>query len=189
MWEFLEHIDHQVFLLINGFHSNEADWIMGIISGKLTWIPLYVLLLWGLIKKYRTRAWIPVLALILSVVLADQLSVHAFKNVFERYRPCHNLELQSLVHLLNNHCGGRYGFVSSHAANSFAIAVLSALFFDKRKTTLALIFWAAIVAYSRVYLGVHYPADVFVGGLLGSVIAVVLFYTIQKTKVLKKQKV
>ena len=108
-----------------------------------------------------------ILAAVLAIVLSDQISVHAFKEVFLRYRPCHNLVLQSQVHL-NGGCGGTYGFISSHAANTFALAMfLSLLFNGKIKYfTLFILVWASFVSYSRIYNGVHYPADIACGAIV-----------------------
>jgi len=116
------------------------------------------------------------LGAVLVIVLADQISVHAFKNVFLRYRPCHNLALQAQVHL-NGGCGGTYGFISSHSANTFALAMfLTLLFKNKIKYFgLAIFFWAAFVSYSRIYNGVHYPADIAVGAIVGMGIGITVF--------------
>ena len=108
------------------------------------------------------------LFIILVITLADQTSVHLFKNVFQRLRPCHEPALENLVHLVNNKCGGQYGFISSHAANTFGLALLTLLWIKKRWFTALMITWALLVAYSRVYLGVHYPLDVMVGGIWGA---------------------
>lgn len=122
------------------------------------------------------KLWLVVLAAVLVIVLSDQISVHAFKYVFLRYRPCHNLHLQAQVHL-NDGCGGTYGFISSHAANTFALATfLSLLFKDKIKYFgIAIFIWAAFVSYSRIYNGVHYPADVAVGAIVGMGIGITVF--------------
>ena len=128
------------------------------------------------------RAWkkrwqlFPMLLLsILVVSLADQSSVHLFKNVFQRLRPCHEPALEGLVHLVNNKCGGQYGFISSHAANTFGVAFLALLWIRKRWFTAVMLLWALLVAYSRIYLGVHYPGDVLVGGLWGAGCGALLF--------------
>ena len=109
------------------------------------------------------------------IIIADQSSVQLFKNTFQRLRPCHNEAISNLVHIVNNKCGGLYGFVSSHATNTFAFAVFTSLFFSKKYISLLLIFWALVVSYSRIYLGVHYPLDVIGGGILGLTIGILVF--------------
>jgi undecaprenyl-diphosphatase len=169
MIEFLSNIDTQLFLLLNSINSPLWDTVMWHISGKLTWVPLYLLIVFFIAKKYRWKTiWI-LLAVALVVLASDQLSVHLFKNVFERLRPCHNPEIRDLVHVVNR-CGGKYGFVSSHAANTFGVAVFLLMLFKKSWFSLAILFWAALVSYSRIYLGVHYPADIAVGGILGAAV-------------------
>lgn len=174
MLETLEKWDRALFLLLNSWHNEFMDQMMFLISGKLEWIPLYVLLLVLLIRKYKKHVWLPLLAVGVVIVLADQSSVQLFKEIFERYRPCHNLEIKDMVHLVNNKCGGKFGFVSSHAANTFALATLVGLFLN-RKTFYLLLVWAILVSYSRIYLGVHYPSDVFFGGLLGIILALIVY--------------
>ena len=174
--EFLEQIDRQIFLYLNAFHSPFWDVLMYWISYKFTWIPLYLSILVYFVYKQKTRGVLSIVFTILSIALADQISVHFFKNVFLRYRPCHNLEIQNLVHILHQHCGGQYGFVSSHASNAFVFSVFSALIIQKRNLSIALILWATIVSYSRIYLGVHYPADLLAGAALGTSIAFVVYW-------------
>ncbi len=145
-------------------------------SNKLVWIPLYLFFFFLAYKQVGKHIWLVALAALVLIVLSDQLSNHAFKNVFLRYRPCHNLLIQAQVHL-NSSCGGTYGFVSSHAANTFALAMFLFLFFkNKIKYVGILVFvWASFVSYSRIYNGLHYPADVAVGGILGMGIGVLVF--------------
>ena len=143
---------------------------MWAISGKLIWVPLYIAILFYLAKKYKRGFWLIAVFIALAITLSDQISVQLFKNLFCRLRPCHEPLLDGLVHLVNGKCGGQYGFVSSHAANSFNIAVFTSLLIRKRWYAIAMVFWALIIGYSRIYLGVHYPGDVICGSLLGIII-------------------
>jgi undecaprenyl-diphosphatase len=163
---------------------------MHAISGKLIWAPLYLAILIFLGIKYKRRFLIIILFVILAVTLADQISVHLFKNVFQRLRPCHEPALSGLVHLFNGECGGKFSFVSSHATNSFNIALLSLLFIRKRWYTISIIIWALVVGYSRIYLGVHYPGDVICGSLLGALIgwSIYSLYVVTDDRILKRTK-
>lgn len=181
MIEFLEQIDHQLFLLINGAHAPFWDKVMYLISNKYTWIPLYLFLIALIFIKNKKKGIIIVLGIILAIGLSDFISVHFFKEVFQRYRPCHNLELKSFVHIVNGHCGGTFGFVSSHASNSMVIAFLTGIFLKKnfKYALISLLIWAFIVSYSRIYLGVHYPFDIVGGWLVGLSISILCYKLIQ----------
>ncbi len=166
--DWLLQLDSQLFLAINGWHNETWDGIMWWISGKTTWWPFYLFLLSFMAWKKKWQLLPMLLFIILVITLADQTSVHFFKNVFQRLRPCHDPALEGLVHLVNNKCGGKFGFISSHAANTFGLALLTLLWIKERWFTTLMIIWALLVVYSRVYLGVHYPADVLVGGIWGA---------------------
>jgi undecaprenyl-diphosphatase len=181
----LENIDRQLFLFLNSINSPFFDVLMHAISGKLIWAPLYAAILVYLAITYKRKFFVIVLMIILAVTLADQISVQVFKNNFQRMRPCHEPALQGLVHLFNGECGGGYSFVSSHATNSFNVALLSLLFIRKRWYTISIIVWASVIGYSRIYLGVHYPADVICGSLLGALIG----WSVYKLYVLIDKKV
>jgi undecaprenyl-diphosphatase len=164
-----ERIDQQLFLFINSLNSPFFDQVMNILSGKLIWVPLYLTILVFLGIRYKKKFLIIIIFIILAATLADQSSV-IVKNLVHRLRPCHEPSIMSIVHLVNGECGGVYGFVSSHATNTFDVALLSLSFIKKRWYTISIILWASIICYSRVYLGVHYPGDVLCGAILGSFI-------------------
>ena len=168
MCETLESIDRQLLLLINGWNSPFFDSVMWFISGKFTWLPLYAVLLWLVIRKTGRNWWIALIGIALTVALADSISVHCFKNVVMRYRPTHNLELEGVLHIVNGYHGGWYGFVSSHAANTFGVATFICLVLKHKAAWIGLMAWVALVCYSRIYIGAHYPADIACGGLLGA---------------------
>ena len=182
MIEFLENIDRKLFLLINGCYSDFADFFFYWVSNKYTWIPFYVLLLFLCIRILKNKWWLLLFFIPLLITATDQVSVHLFKNVFLRFRPCHNLELKDVVHLVNGYCGGKYGFVSSHAANSFGLATFIWLILRRNYRYwfwILFVGYAGLIGYSRIYLGVHYPADVAVGALVG-VAAGIIFYLLFK---------
>jgi undecaprenyl-diphosphatase len=164
-----ERIDQQLFLFINSLNSPFFDQVMHTLSGKLIWVPLYLAILVFLGIKYKRKFLIIIIFIILAATLADQSSV-IVKNIVQRLRPCHEPSIMGIVHLVNGECGGVYGFVSSHATNTFDVALLSLSFIKKRWYSISIILWASIICYSRVYIGVHYPGDVLCGAILGSFI-------------------
>lgn len=176
MMDWLLQIDSRIFLAINGFNNETWDGVMWWISGKTTWWPFYLLILIFLGWKNKWQLVPMILFIVVVITLTDQTSVHLFKNVFQRLRPCHEPALEGMVHLVNNKCGGQFGFISSHAANSFGVAVLVSLWVKRWWSTSVMLCWALLIAYSRVYLGVHYPGDVLAGALWGSGCAFLVYY-------------
>lgn len=179
----LDQFDKSLFIFLNSLHCTFLDGVMWWISGNTSWIFLYVLILAWLIKLFKWKMLVVILVVALTVILTDQLSVHLFKEVFKRLRPCHNQELIPLVHLVKNHCGGAYGFISSHAANTFGIAMLTSGLVKNKFYSWFIFFWAAVVSYSRIYLGVHYPGDIAAGALFGILLGwttLLLYHFIEK---------
>ena len=183
MMEWLESIDRSIVLAINSWNSPFLDELMWLISGKLTWIPLYLLLLILYIRKSGWKRGIFFLVLaILTVVIADQVSVNLFKEFIQRYRPSHHALLTDQLHFYdfgdgNVYKGGQYGFVSSHAANFIGVCTFAWLVLKKWYSKLGylLAFSSFLVVFSRIYLGVHYLSDVFCGGVLGATIAYLVY--------------
>ena len=184
----LERIDHQIFLYLNSLNTPFWDKVMYTISLTYVWIPLYLSILIYMGFRYKRKILIILLFIIVAVTLTDQIAL-IIKNAVDRLRPCHEPSLSGLVHTVNGYCGGRYGFVSSHAANSFNVALLSLMFIQKRWYTFSIVIWAAVVGYSRIYLGVHYPGDVLCGSILGALIGWIIFklYNLADRKMLVKK--
>ncbi len=188
MLEKLIHIDTEVLLAINGWHAPWADTLMWIISAKATWIPLYVLLIGLLIWRYRQPVptavkWLQrvpacvvmIVMIALAVGAADFIASGILKEWVARPRPTRVPELEGVLHLVNGYKSGRYGFVSSHAANTMACALLFSLIWRNKIATCGLMLWVAANCYSRMYLGVHYPLDILGGLTVGVLVAVGAF--------------
>ncbi len=184
----LERLDQQLFLFLNSFHSPFWDPVMHALSGRLIWVPLYLVIIICIGIKYERKFLIIVLFIILAATMTDQVSV-IIKNIVQRLRPCHEPSLEGLVHIVNGECGGVYGFVSSHAANSFDVSFLSLLFIRKKWFTVSIILWATIIGYTRIYLGVHYPLDVICGAIQGSLVGWGCYslYILTDNKILKNK--
>lgn len=174
----LEEFDRLLTLKINSFHNEFFDAIMIFASEKYVWFPFYAIIIVFLTYKEKKRVWLVLLAIVLLITMADQIASGLLKPLVQRLRPCHDFQMQSLLHLPIG-CGGTYGFVSSHAANTWALAVFFALFFNNKKFTIALFIWAFVICYSRVYLGAHFVGDVVVGGSIGAFLGWILFRTHQ----------
>ncbi|MDH6252335.1 undecaprenyl-diphosphatase [Chryseobacterium sp. H1D6B] len=177
MLEKINDLDTQLFLLINGKHNSFFDLIMYWASDKLFWIPFYAFLLYIIIREFKKKSMYVLPAIAILITICDQNASHLIKNAVKRLRPSHEPSLENLIHLSKAGPGGQYGFISSHSANAFGLATFLILLLPKKYNWLKWIlgFWAFLVAYSRIYNGVHYPADVvvaaFLGTLYGSLIA------------------
>jgi undecaprenyl-diphosphatase len=174
--ETLENLDRHLFLFLNGKHNSLFDLVFWYSSLTVTWIPLYAFLLFLVIKKFGKLSWLPLLSVALIILSTDRGSV-LVKNNVQRYRPSHNLEILEEVHTLRADKGGQFGFVSSHAANTFGLALFLVLILKPKKKyfSFLLLFWAAFVSYGRIYGGLHYPSDIFFGGILGMCFAFLIF--------------
>jgi undecaprenyl-diphosphatase len=162
-------LDHQLLLAVNGAHTSWLDRVMTLASDRYVWIPFYAILIIWLLYHYQHRAKAVLPLLIAAVALADSITSKVFKPLVGRPRPCHAPDLAALLHLPDG-CGGQFGFMSSHAANSAAMAVFLLLALPAgrfRGLKIWVFCWAALLSYSRVYLAAHYPSDVLCGALVG----------------------
>lgn len=191
MLEQLEKIDRAIIVQVNSWNTPFLDELMWLVSWIPTWIPLYLLLIFLVYKKEnRNVMLLYILCFALLIGITDQVSSSFFKPFFARYRPSHNLDIlkeYSALHFYEKspgdfYKGGKYGFVSGHSANSFAIAVFASLVLKThvKKIAVFLILWATLVAYSRMYLGVHYLSDCIAGAIVGSVIAYLVYTFVYK---------
>ena len=170
MLEALLDWDHKFFLYLNGLGTPAWDTFWQYISNKLSAIPIYLFLLLLSYQKYGLKkTFVLLITVAFLITVTDQLS-NFFKHGLGRLRPCHDPELIDLMRLVKSRCGGKFGYFSAHAANSFALAVFfwQILKSELKHVGLVLFIWAFFVAYSRIYIGVHFPLDVITGALLGS---------------------
>ena len=172
MLEQLIDIDHQFFLGVNqGMANAFFDWLMPLLRNRYFWVPLYFFLIVFLIRNYKRNGVICILFLLGTFAIADYFSASILKHIFERLRPCNEPGFKDEIRLLVS-CGSGFSFPSSHACNHFAIGMfLNTVFYDRWKPILPLsMLWALSIAFAQVYVGVHFPIDITVGGLLGCLI-------------------
>ncbi len=164
MLQWISKIDRQWLLAINSHHTAFLDNLMWFASGTFSWIPLYAFLLVLLVKKYKKEGWMLIALMVPLVVISDQLASDLIKNLVQRPRPSHTPGLENYLHYVNNYRGGLYGFVSSHAMNTFSLCfyILFTVRSDIKWLHFLLFPWAIWVSYSRMYLGVHFPSDIIV---------------------------
>ena len=175
----IESWDHWLLLKVNGLNSPFLDDMMWYVSSPYFGIPFYLFFAYLMYRCFGLKQTIVVCGLIaLTVGISDLNAKYCFKEVFERFRPTHHEVLKGQLHLVNDYSGGKFGFISSHASNMFSIATMVFLLIGKKYKWLfwLLLTWASLIGYSRVYLGVHYPSDVFVGAIVGCAIAGILYY-------------
>ena len=170
--------DSSILLAVNGMHSSYFDTFMWLCSRKFEWIPFYLSILYVLFRNFNWRVVLySLVAMGVILLLTDAVSSHFIRPVVARLRPS-NLEnpISEMIHIVDNHRGGRYGFPSSHASNSWGLVFFVGLLLRRRLLTTFLACWALLLCYSRLYLGVHYPGDLLAGMMLGAVVASPVYY-------------
>ncbi|MCD1117681.1 phosphatase PAP2 family protein [Chryseobacterium turcicum] len=179
--------DKNLFLYLNNLGDTPFDQFWMMISATWIWVPLYVILCYLLYKNFKLKSLLYILLFVaIGVTVSDQVS-GIFKYGVARLRPCHDPSLHNVMRIVK--CGGQYGFYSAHASNTFFLAsFLSFLLKDKlRWFPYAIFVWAAVVAYSRIYLGVHFPIDILVGAFVGTLLGGI--FAMLAKKVINKQTV
>lgn len=182
LMQWLIEIDEKLLLAINGCHNDYFDHFMYLFSDRWIWVPMYVVILYVVIRNFSFRKTVVCLiAIALTITIADQVGASLIRPIVERMRPSNpDNPISDLVHIVNNHRSGRYGFPSCHAANTFGLAFFVCFLFRRRWLTVFLMFWAVVTCYSRVYLGLHYPGDLLFGMILGFLSAVVVYFVMRK---------
>jgi undecaprenyl-diphosphatase len=177
MLDQLAQLDKELFLFLNGLGRDSWDSFWLFITNKWSSIPLYALLLVLSFKQLRLKKTVLLLiAIALLITATDQLA-NFFKYGVQRLRPCYDLDVNTLMRLVKNRCGGKFGYFSAHAASSFALATFFNLLFKKKIKYIGvfLVIWALLVAYSRIYIGVHFPLDVLTGIGIGIIFGWLFF--------------
>jgi len=173
--------DTDLFLFLNNLGNTTWDSFWLFMTNKVNSIPLYFLLVLFSYKKLGLKKTLLVLVTVGILIGATDQFANFFKYGFQRLRPCHNDELDGIMRLVKNSCGGKYGYFSAHAANSFAVAIFFINLLKGRFKYIGvfLVIWAVLVAYSRIYIGVHYPLDVLTGIAIGSLFGHIFYKLMQ----------
>lgn len=170
-------LDQHWLLSMNGSSSMFIDSLMFVFSSTQVWIPLAVVLLYVLLRNNSLQSFFLVLlSLALTIILCDQIASGFCKPFFARWRPTQDPSLMYMIDIVNGYRGGKYGFISSHASNTFGVFMFLTLLFKNARLSFFLFTWAFINGYSRIYLGVHYPGDVVVGSLLGILVGLLVYW-------------
>lgn len=180
MIEQLLEYDTELFVFLNNLGSKTWDGLWLVITHEVTFVPLYAILLFLLYKKFGLKSLlIFVVVVALMIIFTDQIT-NIFKRGFERPRPCGEADLIDRIRFIAVRCG-KYGFFSGHSSNSMAAAVFAGLMLKPyyKNLIFILLFWSAVVAYSRIYVGVHYPLDIVCGLTFGA-ISGFIFYKLAK---------
>jgi membrane-associated phospholipid phosphatase len=186
MFEQLLQLDEQLFVYLNSLGSERWDGLWLFITNKFAWVPLYAFLLYLVFKNFGLQNMLIVMVLVaVMITFTDQLA-NLFKHGFGRPRPCREEHLSELIRYIAPRCG-RYGYFSAHAASSMALAVFLGLLFKSTYKNLVflMLFWAAIVGYSRIYVGVHYPLDTLTGMIIGALAGFGIYKIAQRFRVSK----
>lgn len=181
MFEFFISKDIELLIYLNNLGTVQWDGFWLFVTNKFSAVPLYLFLLYFTYKQYGLKkTFVVVLFVVLLITISDQTS-NLFKYSVKRLRPCHDENISHLIRLVKEHCGGLYAFFSAHAANSMAIAVFFGLVLKNKLKYLfpILILWAFLVAYSRVYIGVHFPLDVISGMFFGVLYGTSVYYILK----------
>lgn len=169
MIETLTSLDNEILLFFNGNHTPFLDELMSLVTGKWIWIPLYALLIDLLFKRFGPKkAGLALLAVVLAIVMTDQVCASVIRPAVGRLRPCNpDNPIFEYITIVKGIAPGGYSWPSCHAANTFALATLLSCVFRSRIFTMCIFSWALLVSISRLYLGVHYPTDILCGAAFG----------------------
>lgn len=175
-------LDKQLLLMLNGSDSLFVDGLATSLTNAKTWIPLYVSLLYLVIRNNENmrRIVLILLSVAACVLLAGTVDDSIVKPLVARLRPTHDPEIGHLVDIVDGYKGGLYGFFSAHAANTFSIAVFFSLLVRSRLLTVMLVAWSLANCWTRMYLGVHYPGDILCGLLWGGFSGSIIYLAYKK---------